>query len=451
MIKSISSKPNFPTKVSSKDSNKRTINLTVAISESELRNLFNEIESKESRHQNKTQSKSIFNLPECYECLDKTEYLEDFRQGILICKNCGQVLDVIYDHQPEWRNFEDDKDNSRCGMAINLLLPQSSLGTQIGGGGWKNRVKTIHNWSAIPYKERSLSIVFKEIHNRCQQSGILKCIEDDAKILYKNISESKYLEGKKEGRSLIIRGANRKSLIAACLFFACKKKGVTRSPRELAELFEIKYTDMTKGCKNLQKIINLQSIEINTGSSQPEHFVERFCKELRIKTIYAEKAIQISKNINKLNIASVHTPFSIAMASIILMIENNNDDTNLSDIINKRYLAKKFGVSEVTIMKTLKTIEKYKDVVINNNLTDSKLIQINLERKNFFVPNDIIKRCEKFSVPLDYVLTPDMHTDYLSQKFINFTPKYFNLNNKAKLTIDSDEEIVNKYFSIIES
>jgi hypothetical protein len=209
MIKSISSKPNFPTKVSSKDSNKRTINLTVAISESELRNLFNEIESKESRHQNKTQSKSIFNLPECYECLDKTEYLEDFRQGILICKNCGQVLDVIYDHQPEWRNFEDDKDNSRCGMAINLLLPQSSLGTQIGGGGWKNRVKTIHNWSAIPYKERSLSIVFKEIHNRCQQSGILKCIEDDAKILYKNISESKYLEGKKEGRSLIIRGANR--------------------------------------------------------------------------------------------------------------------------------------------------------------------------------------------------------------------------------------------------
>ena len=73
----------------------------------------------------------------------------------------------------------------------NDLLPQSSLGTTIGGGKFKSRIKTLHNWSAMPYRERSLHQVFKKFQEKCAFTGILKCIEDDAKIMYKTISECK--------------------------------------------------------------------------------------------------------------------------------------------------------------------------------------------------------------------------------------------------------------------
>ena len=43
-------------------------------------------------------------------------------------------------------------------------------------------MKTLHGWSAMPYKERSLNEVFKIIQAKCHKGNILKCIEDDAKM-----------------------------------------------------------------------------------------------------------------------------------------------------------------------------------------------------------------------------------------------------------------------------
>ena len=68
-------------------------------------------------------------------------------------------------------------------MPINPMLPQSSLGTTITR---RCKIQTLHRWSAMPYKERSKYIVLKEIENKCKQANIIKCIEDDAKIIFNN-------------------------------------------------------------------------------------------------------------------------------------------------------------------------------------------------------------------------------------------------------------------------
>ena len=46
-------------------------------------------------------------------------------------------------------------------------------------------------------------------------------------------------------------------------------------------------------------------------------------EELRIKNNYIQQAIQISNNSQKLQIASVHTPISLATGSIYMMISLN--------------------------------------------------------------------------------------------------------------------------------
>ena len=53
---------------------------------------------------------------------------------------------------------------------------------------------------------------FKKITQKCSEGKIMKCIEDDAKIMYNNICDCKHMTGKNKGKNIIIRGINRESL-----------------------------------------------------------------------------------------------------------------------------------------------------------------------------------------------------------------------------------------------
>ena len=305
-------------------------------------------------------------------CIDDEpcNIVQDIKNGTIVCKKCGQVKSEIIDNNPEWRKYSNSSksyDNSRCKTATNFFLPRSSLGSTIGG--CNNKLKTLQIWGAMPYKERSLNIVLKEISSRCKKGKIVKCIEDEAKIMYKNIDDCKHIDGKSIGKNIITRGSNRKSLIAACVYFACKKRGLTRSVKEIADIFELRYTEVTKGCKNFLKLIELMKVKYKFKSSLPHQFVPRYCIELNINGAYREQAVKIAKNASKLNLASVHTPLSIATGSILLMAEINN----LS--ITKKSISDKFGVSDVTITKAYKKMFEYLPVLVNDDATD-KLIDI---------------------------------------------------------------------------
>ena len=146
-------------------------------------------------------------VPMCYSC-DSTNIINDGKAGYIVCGNCGQVQDQILDQNPEWNNYDDGKATlARCSGPINAFLPQSSLGTSIAGSK-RNKLHTLHSWGMMPYKERSLYIVLKDIQTKCRDSFILKCVEDDAKIMYKNISNCKHLKGENKGKNIIIRGTN---------------------------------------------------------------------------------------------------------------------------------------------------------------------------------------------------------------------------------------------------
>ena len=80
---------------------------------SDLRDMFDNIDfdnldedSNEGIKVNKKQSQNKNNM--CSNCNSNENIIEDFSLGIVVCKNCGQVLDSIIDANPEWRSFEDD-------------------------------------------------------------------------------------------------------------------------------------------------------------------------------------------------------------------------------------------------------------------------------------------------------------------------------------------------------
>lgn len=369
----------------------------------------------------------------CESC-QNDDTIEDTAHGILVCKNCGKVISNLLDTNPDWYQMGDGdkKESGRNSLTINKLLPQSSIATTISGN-CSSRIKILHSWSAMPYKERSLNEVFKIIHSKCNEGKILKCIEDDAKIMYKNISDCKHLVGKNKDKNIIIRGINRRGLIAACVLYACRKKDKTRSPKEIAELFGLKYTEITKGCKTFFKLAKLKHMEVKLNFTKPEHFITRFCDELKIKKEYAEQAIQISNNVQKLHIASVHTPLSLATGSIYLMIHLNGFD------IQKRIIAEKFNVSQVTIAKAFKKLEPFIGILTNNDICDQLNKEIIKYQEEIEIADELKPKFIRFGINID-------EKDITKNPFSIFNFKTNKINNK--LIVEHEIEFINMNYQI---
>ena len=319
----------------------------------------------------------------CKNCNTNKYIVEDYSQGISVCQNCGNVIGNVMDYTSEARNYEDNNNNNSCNRfsgTINPHLPQSSLGTSISGR--NNKIKKLQGWNAMPYRERSLNNVLKKIHEKCQKAKILKCIEDDAKILFinmRNVSTN--------NKQIIIRGKNLESSIAACIFFACKRKNETRSLQEIAELFNLQCTEITKGCKTFLKHIKGKNVDFDFNSSKPQDFITRYCKKLNISKSHIEHANNISKNIIKLNIASIHTPLSVATGTILLL----SDIYNLH--ITKKIISRLFNVSEVTISKTYKELQQYKNIILDDDLTDKLISRLAHIKSSSQIPQSLKNRC----------------------------------------------------------
>ena len=260
---------------------------------------------------------------------------------------------MIIDHNQEWRYYgsEDSKrpsDPTRCGMPINPLLPNSSLGTIINGNGYEV-YRRLHKWNSITYKERSLIKVFNTISAKGREGTIPTCIIDKASLMYKMLSENN-----------IKRGSSRKSLIAACLWNALKAKNIPRSTREIADLFNIDIKKMTTGCKEFNEKMRMKDKEYssNLKPATAINYIDRYAVKLNMPKEYKIKCIKVSKIAEKLGIITKNTPQSIAIGSIFLISQNYNLG------YSKKILNKECDTSEVTISKAYKELEKYKNLLL---------------------------------------------------------------------------------------
>jgi transcription initiation factor TFIIIB Brf1 subunit/transcription initiation factor TFIIB len=300
------------------------------------------------------------------------------------------------------------------------------MGTNIEGNN-KTVLKRLQGWGAVPYRETSLKRVFNIIHDKCAKLRLFKCIEDDANIIYKKLNDMKHSDGRYKDKYIINRGTNRMGIIASCIFFACKRKNITRSPREIASVFGIRTSEVTKGCKNFRKKIYEKNINLETGDSNPEHFITRFCEELRFSEENKNYAIKVGKNICKLSKSSNHTPLTIAICSIYVTTINKNIYN-----IDRKLLSRYFNVSEITIIKTFTSLEKYINILDNTIEVEYLIEKNNFDNYCSDLPEFIRNKTNQLQVGVSSYTKKD------------FERKHNFLNNQL-LMIDNYLEKLNNY------
>ena len=283
----------------------------------------------------------------CFNCEKNTLIFEEN----IVCTSCGMINNDIIDGGAEWRYYgsEDSKCNSdpnRCGMPVNPLLPKSSFSTIINGSGGEE-YRRLHKWNSMTYSERSLIKVFNLIKTKSNAGIIPNCIVDKASLMYKMISTEN-----------IKRGIARRSLIAACIWYALKAKKLSRSMQDIADLFEIDVKRLTIGCKDfterMQKV-DKQYLNNTLTPTSTIDYIQRYSVKLNYPNKFKDISIKISGIIEKLGIVTKNTPQSIAVSSLYL--------TSMRYKLGytKKQLHVECNTSEVTISKAYKELNKYSD------------------------------------------------------------------------------------------
>jgi len=315
--------------------------------------LFNSLDNYQENIEKKD-NKNIINLNITFDEYDNLKVDIEIND---VNKEKTEESDDSILNTPEWRyygaNDTKSSDPTRCGMAVNLLLPEASLGSTIKPGYYSktmNHAKRMQDWNSMPYAERSLYNTYNELQEICTSNNLNSIISQESKSLYKIIAEYK-----------ISRGNNRIGIKAACIYFACKNCNVPRSTKEISEMFNVDNVIVTKGCKKFQEIIHNTRTHKNRINKDNiinySDFIDRFCNKLNLNYLDVKIIKNIAENAVKHKLVYQNTPPSIAAGSIYLYVKIK--DFNIS----KKDISDISKISEVTINKCFKKLENHIDIL----------------------------------------------------------------------------------------
>tara|TARA_B100000424_G_scaffold271437_1_gene274152 strand:+ start:1997 stop:3079 length:1083 start_codon:yes stop_codon:yes gene_type:complete len=329
----------------------------------DIKKLWNKLD-KEFNHKEDLElvynNAKIENRDYCELCQGKLYINED---RFLTCENksCGIIYKDTLDESAEWRYYGADdsnsKDPTRCGMPINPLLKESSYGCKVvcnyKSSYEMRKIRRYTEWQSMPYEEKTQYDEFEWIKAMSRINGISKIIVDEALRQHHKISVMR-----------TFRGFNRDGIIAASVYVACRIHGYPRTAKEIATIFKLDNTSATKGCKNAGQIIN--NIEANCINADKTHFcattpkafIERFCSKLNINKELTKLCLFVSMKIQKEDLIPENTPNSVA-AGIVFFV---SQCCNLN--ISKQQVHTVSEISEVTINKCHKKLDKYKQQLI---------------------------------------------------------------------------------------
>ena len=147
--------------------------------------------------------------------------------------------------------------------------------------------------------------------------------------------------------------------MAASIYVSCRINNTPRTPKEIATIFHLDATNATKGCKNVQQIINIIEKDMESeektvfSKTTSTDFIERYCSKLTMGAEPTKLCQFISIKVERMSLMPENTPHSIAAGIVFFVVQ-------LCGLTStKRDVKRVSNISEVTISKCHKKIEKH--------------------------------------------------------------------------------------------
>lgn len=310
-------------------------------------------------------------LENCQECknIDWQDHDE-----LIVCKNCGSVVERPLDMGAEYRFFSSDDrggdDPCRVGAPTDPRFAESSLGTIIlgvGHGGHATargtmmRIRRFHTWSMFPYKKRSLLQVFEQMNLAASNHGIEQRVVEIAKDLYGQLVE--HCEK---------RGLSRPSILASCMYSALKIVGAPRKPKDVADMFHLQNAQFTKAFKDFQCVLAMAKqkgllskttvIPSQLKTTHAADYIAFPLSKLKIQRSDVESLREMATRVAELaeqeELSKENMPPSLASAVLAFVLHRAGYEK-----ITTAEIAAACDVSEGTLLKCLRRLEQSETIL----------------------------------------------------------------------------------------
>ena len=293
------------------------------------------------------------NIKKCPEC-KSTNLTYDAQLGEIICNDCGlNVEEKMVDSGVDMGGkFDKNEKKSRGGAPISNQKFDKGLTTNVGGTSdiykldpgntrkylrlkkWQERVST-----SI---ERNLRLAMAELRVIASYLELPNVVKDEASRIYNFVLQ----------RGLV-RGRSMESVIASCLYAACRSYGIPRTLDEMSTASDIERKEIGRTYRFIARRLG-----IKIKQSSPKDYVSRFSSVLKLSPKTQNDALKVLNDAEKVELTSGRGPAGISAAALYVAALMNDEKKT------QREVADIAGITEVTIRN------RYKELIEELNLEE---------------------------------------------------------------------------------
>jgi len=302
-------------------------------------------------------------IKKCAEC-NSFNVMLDKEKGELVCNECGLVIeDSLTDIGQEWREFDSaSASKRRAGAPMTYTQYDRGLSTQVGSstdigrlsGKSKSKFFRLRKWQSRinTAMERNLKIALSELKRTASHLRIPKQVEEEASKTY-------HLAVQNE----LVRGRSMESVVAGCIYAACRMYEVARTLDEISEACGIDKKEIGRTYRFVTR-----ELGISVLPSNPSDYIARFASSLNLSPEAQSKAIEILEESQKIELTSGRGPTGMAAAALYVAALMKGEKKT------QREVADVAGVTEVTIRNRYKELLEKLD--LGSSVEGKNLIKV---------------------------------------------------------------------------
>jgi len=283
-------------------------------------------------------------IKKCPEC-GSVNLVYDEEKGEVHCRDCGLVVEEkMVDMGQDWRQFEEGEKKGRAGAPSSWQKFDKGLTTNIGGLSdiyqlgakqtrkffrlkkWQERVST-----SI---ERNLRLAMAELRRVASFINLPNVVKEEASRIYNFVLQ----------RGLV-RGRSMESVIAACIYAACRTYQIPRTLDEIAAASDVERKEIGRTYRFITRKLGMK-----VTPSSPKDYIARFASILHLSPKTQSDALRILKKVEASELTSGRGPAGIAAAALYVAALLNSEKKT------QREVADVAGITEVTIRNRYKEL-----------------------------------------------------------------------------------------------
>jgi len=281
----------------------------------------------------------------CPEC-KSVDLTYDEQKGEIICNECGLIIEekMVDTGQDVGSQFDKTEKKGRGGAPISMQKFDKGLATNVGEisdiykleAGQTRKFLRLKKWQerVSTSIERNLRLAMAELRRVASFLNLPSVVRDEASRVYNYVLQ----------RGLV-RGRSMESVIAACIYAACRSYNIPRTLDEIASASDVERKEIGRTYRFI-----VRKLRIKVTPSSPKDYISRFSSILHLSPKVQNEALKILKRADVSELTSGRGPAGIAAAALYVAALINDEKKT------QREVADVAGITEVTIRNRYKEL-----------------------------------------------------------------------------------------------